>query len=139
MPPKTLALTCGFAGLLLSCTHAVGNAVVADAGSGAEAGAATVMVRVGPLGAHSFLPATVTVPVGTTIQWFWVSAGHTVTSGADGVADGLFCSPGDLDCAAGVTSDVGTFYEHTFDAPGTYPYFCVPHYSVGMKGTIVVQ
>jgi plastocyanin len=81
----------------------------------------------------------VTVPVGTTVTWFWVSDGHTVTSGAGGVADGLFCSPSDRDCGSGIVSSVGTMFHYTFETAGTYPYFCVPHYPVGMKGTVVVQ
>jgi plastocyanin len=32
----------------------------------------------------------------------------------------------------------GQSYSHTFDVPGTYRYFCLPHESLGMVGTIVV-
>jgi plastocyanin len=30
-------------------------------------------------------------------------------------------------------------YDHTFTTAGTFPYFCAPHASSGMVGTIVVQ
>jgi plastocyanin len=73
------------------------------------------------------------------VRWFWYSSGHNVISGAGGIPDNAFCSPNDLACAAAPTSNFGTTYEHTFTTPGTYPYFCAPHYAVGMKGTVTVQ
>ncbi len=103
-----------------------------------DAGAVST-VLVGPEGAHAFLPASLTVPVGTTVEWFWESGNHTVTSGAGGVPDGEFCSPSNAACASAPTSDVGSTYRHKFTKRGTFPYFCVPHYSVGMKGTITVN
>jgi plastocyanin len=33
----------------------------------------------------------------------------------------------------------GATYEHTFDVPGTYRYFCIPHESAGMVGKILVR
>ena len=30
-------------------------------------------------------------------------------------------------------------FEVTFDEPGTYDYFCIPHEGSGMKGTIIVE
>lgn len=33
----------------------------------------------------------------------------------------------------------GTEFEHTFEVPGVYDYFCQPHYSFGMVGRIVVD
>ncbi len=96
-------------------------------------------ILVGPAGAHAFLPSALTIEAGTTVEWLWTSDGHTVTSGAEGVADGLFCSPGDANCDAGALSPIGTRYRHTFPTTGVFPYFCVPHYSVGMKATITVE
>jgi plastocyanin len=136
---------CGaVAGTVLSCTHSIGpmpameGGTSADSGPGADGDDGTT-VLVGPSGEHSFLPPSLTVPVGTTVRWFWVSDGHTVTSGVGGVSDGLFCSPSDSDCSSGNLSNIGTMYQHTFSTAGTYPYFCVPHYSFGMKGVIVVK
>jgi plastocyanin len=105
--------------------------------AGADSGAVEVMV--GPVGDHRFLPPVVTVDAGTTVRWFWTSAGHNVVSGANGVADGLFCSPSNQNCASAPVSAAGASFDYTFTKPGTYPYFCAPHYSVGMKGTVVVQ
>ncbi|MFC7137827.1 plastocyanin/azurin family copper-binding protein [Halobaculum litoreum] len=33
----------------------------------------------------------------------------------------------------------GESYEHTFEAEGEYEYFCIPHESVGMVGTVTVS
>jgi plastocyanin len=100
----------------------------------------TSSVLVGPSSApHTFFPATLTVPVGTTVQWFWSSAGHTVTSGIDGTPDGTFCSPAaTASCATAPTSAAGATFEYTFTTAGAFPYYCAPHVSDGMKGTIVV-
>jgi plastocyanin len=68
-------------------------------------------------------PSSTTVPVGTTVTW--VNEGNTpvtVTS-----ADGLFESD---------TFGPGESFSVTFDAPGTFRYFCVPY--PHMKGKIEV-
>jgi plastocyanin len=68
-------------------------------------------------------PSSAMVPVGTTVTW--VNEGNTpvtVTS-----ADGLFESD---------TLDPGDSFSVTFDAPGTFRYFCVPY--PHMKGKIEV-
>jgi plastocyanin len=71
----------------------------------------------------AFGPASVSVPVGSTVTWTnQDGTAHTVT--AD---DGSFDS-GSL--AQGAT------FSQTFDTPGTYPYHCAIHSS--MTGTITV-
>jgi plastocyanin len=121
------------------CAVAVSAVFAGCASRSVEPPSVYPTVLVGPSGDHRFLPPALTVPTGTTVRWFWDSDGHTVTSGAGGMADGQFCSPSDTNCAAALTSNAGTVYLHTFTKPGTYPYSCIPHYAVGMKGTIVVQ
>lgn len=96
-------------------------------------------VLVGPNGDHAFLPENLTVDAGTTVQWLWTSAGHSVVSGASATPDGLFCSPNDVSCDTAKVYGAGTIYRHTFVTPGTYPYFCPPHVAVGMFGSVVVQ
>jgi plastocyanin len=97
------------------------------------------VVKVGEGVLLTFNPDTVTINVGGTVRWEWFSTFHSVTSGTNGVADGAFCSPNDTNCALGVTSDQGFVYEHTFTQPGTFPYFCAPHFVLGMVGTVIVQ
>lgn len=74
-------------------------------------------------GTWTFSPATLTVPVGSTVTWRNASGvQHTIAS-----RDELFDSR---------PIDAGKSWSHTFDVPGTYRYFCVPR--PWMKGTIVV-
>jgi plastocyanin len=72
----------------------------------------------------AFTPATLTVPVGTTVTWTNHDENpHTVTS-----ATGAFRSAG--------LSNEETFTQ-TFTRPGTYQYFCALH--PHMKATVIVK
>jgi plastocyanin len=74
-----------------------------------------------------FDPANITVEPGTTVTW--VQSGnnpHTTTS-----YDGLWDS-GMIEGGSG-----GTF-SFTFEEPGTYDYFCIPHEDLGMVGSVTV-
>ena len=74
-----------------------------------------------------FAPANITVEPGTTVTW--VQSGdnpHTTTS-----YDGLWDS-GMIEGGSG-----GTF-SFTFEEPGTYEYFCIPHEDLGMVGSVTV-
>jgi plastocyanin len=76
-----------------------------------------------PIQAFVFQPTTVTVPVGTTITWTnHDPVAHTVTDVNQAWDSGLF-------------EENGT-YSMTFDTPGTYTYYCIPHPI--MTGTIEV-
>src|ERR671911_2626544 len=74
-----------------------------------------------------FNQANITVEPGTTVTW--VQSGnnpHTTTS-----YDGLWDS-GMIEGGSG-----GTF-SFTFEEPGTYDYFCIPHETLGMIGSVTV-
>ncbi|MEX0723559.1 MAG: plastocyanin/azurin family copper-binding protein [Gracilimonas sp.] len=82
------------------------------------------------MSSQSYSPSSIEVEVGTTVMWSNESdVVHTVTSGTDGEHDGNFDS--------GNISPGGQF-SYTFNEVGTYPYFCVPHVSAGMTGTVTV-
>ena len=95
-----------------------------------------------------FNPSEVTIKVGETITWVGRSDdSHTVTAyedslpeGAEYFASGGFSSEDEArdDVAAGLIGD-GDTYKVTFTKPGVYEYFCIPHESDGMKGTIIVE
>ena len=80
-------------------------------------------------GAFGFGPAAIHVDNGATVQFEWTGngGGHNV------VSDGA----GPLDSGSAVSS-AGVNYEHTFEEDGIYPYVCVPHEGLGMKGAVVV-
>ena len=98
---------------------------------------AIVDVTVGP--GFVFDPSTVNISVGVTVRWTWVSNFHSVTSGPACWPDSQFCSPDDMNCAAGILSNTGTVYTHNFAQPGTYSYFCVAHCFLGMSGVVNVS
>jgi len=76
----------------------------------------------------AYVPARIEVPTGTTVTWSnGDTARHTVTSGDGDAPDGRF---GSDRFAAGAAFSV------TFDAPGTYAYFCDIHPT--MTGVVVV-
>ena len=86
--------------------------------------AARVTVRISNF---QFNPKEVTVPAGATVEWIDEVGRHTVE--AD---DGSFKSD---------TLTANGKYEHTFNEPGTYPYFCTFHgdkHGVDMAGVVKV-
>lgn len=96
----------------------------------------------------AFRPASVTVGTGGTVTWENVGAvHHTVTAYEDRLPAGAsyFASGGfgsERDARAHVADGLigeGESYGHTFDRPGRYEYFCIPHESSGMAGTVTVE
>ena len=79
----------------------------------------------------TFTPATLTIAAGTTVTWAWKSSGHSLDSGPGCTVDNQFSSGG--------IQSVGFTMTHTFNTPGTYPFFCGVHCGSNMKGTITVQ
>jgi plastocyanin len=79
---------------------------------------------------HVFDPPEVHIKANQTVRWVWISGVHNVISGVACLPDGKFGS--------GNTAS-GTTYEHKFETRGSFPYFCDPHCSIGMKGTVIVE
>ena len=98
-----------------------------------------VDVDTGLDGDRSFSPSLVVINTGDTVRWNFKSSGHNVVSGNNCVNDNQFCSPSDANCSSNPTGLAGTSYSHTFNSPGTFNYFCRPHCSEGMTGTVIVQ
>ena len=107
------------------------SATSGASGTTGDAAMATNTVTVGG-SSNQFTPSSLTIKVGDTVTWTWEGGAHTVTSGANCTSDGMFGTDG-------IQSAVGSTFTHTFTTAGTFEYFCVPHCSLGMKGTIVVK
>ena len=133
----------------LAATGAVGAAGLASL-SGCAA-SANADYDVG-MTAVAYRPPEVTVSAGEEVVWKNTSSrGHTITAYDSGIPDGAdyFASGGfESEQAARdgfwnenrsglVTS--GESYRHTFETPGEYRYFCIPHEQANMVGTVVVE
>lgn len=101
--------------------------------------ATTHTVNVGP--GFTFSPTNLTVQVGDTVDWNWVSGLHDVASGSGGIPNGIFAT-GPATSVPGVHLTV-VFDEAFLTAnPVTnnkYDYFCVIHAGFGMAGSIKVN
>lgn len=95
-----------------------------------------------------FVPAEFEVETGETVTWKNIgSVEHSVTAYEDDIPDGAayFASGGfDSESAAQNAWPDGSIagdetYEHTFDTAGDYKYFCIPHESAGMVGTLTIR
>ncbi len=88
-----------------------------------------------------YVPEHVTIKKGGTITWNDTSGIiHTVTDDPTMAAD-----PANAKLPAGAQPwdsgniDPNGSFSHTFDVEGDYTYFCIPHESAGMVGTITVE
>lgn len=109
--------------------------------SGGAVGRVPRPVAVVEIHGIQFQPDTLRIRAGQTVEWRNRSKlTHTVTADPEKAAD-----PADVRLPEGAkTFDSGALppgdtYRRTFEVPGTYGYFCVPHEAAGMTGTIVVE
>ena len=84
----------------------------------------------------AFAPAALLVEPGTTVTWEWTGQGgvHNVVHDQEADEDAseqLFRSGDPVDSAEAT-------FEHTFEDEGVFPYYCLPHKALGMKGVVVV-
>jgi plastocyanin len=91
-------------------------------------------------GDKSFEPKTITVKPGDTVVWKNVSDMiHTVTDvPTQAITKGDAALPPNAKEFDSGLIQPGKDYSYTFTVPGTYKYFCVPHETAGMVGTVVV-
>jgi len=116
------------------CAGVVGGDVEGDVGMTAEA----------------FRPATITVSVGEEVLWYNNSArAHSITAYDDGIPEGAeFFATGGYDSTSAAREawdgmngalESGETFAHTFETPGRFNYFCIPHERAGMVGQVVVE
>ena len=79
----------------------------------------------------TFVPDTLIISEGDSVLWINTSAiFHTTTSGVSGVPNGYWNS--------GSMASNDSFSFH-FDSTGVFPYYCTPHWTLGMVGQITVE
>jgi plastocyanin len=100
--------------------------------------------------AVAFKPTKFTVERGDEVVWYNNSArAHSITAYDDGIPeDAAYFATGGYDSERaaleawdGMSGSIttGETFSHTFEVPGIYNYFCIPHERAGMVGTIVVE
>lgn len=122
-------------GLLLAEGEAARKAVtVADGGTASVSfelvtdGDVSEVVEIHLTSANLFDPSSLTIPVGTTVRWVNdITRLHTITPS------------GHSEWSRQEMTSAGQTFTHTFNAIGTFNYFCEPHESAGMTGTITVE
>jgi len=75
-----------------------------------------------------FSPSTITITVGQSVVWVWVTGNHSTTSDT-GIWDSFVQGPGYV-------------FSRTFDSPGVFPYYCFVHgfpNGSGETGTVIVN
>lgn len=98
-------------------------------------------VEVGMTNTMEYTPDTVRIQVGETVHWKnSADVMHTVTADPDeAFQDNSVKLPDGASTFNSGNLDPGETFEYTFDKPGTYRYFCIPHEAAGMKGTVIVS
>ncbi len=74
-----------------------------------------------------FAPANITVEPGTTVTWVQNGENPHTTTSYDGLWDSGLLPGGS-----------GQTFSFTFNEPGVYEYFCIPHEDLGMVGSVTV-
>lgn len=121
------------AGLVAAGTAGLAGCSGSGGGGGSEPADNTVLV--GPENKLVFEPAELTVTVGEEVTWVWKSDTHNIVPSSQ--PDGA--NWGGTEGGADTLYDTGHEYSYTFETAGTYEYYCAPHRSAGMTGTVVVE
>jgi len=82
------------------------------------------------MGNNYFEPIGLHIEPGTTVRFEIAAGTHSATAYENRI-------PSDASAFDSEVISSGGF-EYTFEKPGTYDYYCIPHKSVGMVGRIVV-
>jgi plastocyanin len=116
-------------------------------GSSAAGDTATVKM-IGSSSGYSFQPSMVRIKVGQSVKFVTVSGGpHNITFDPQDIPDGA--APAlDQDMPRQQAKLTGPLVPNPDDSyvitfkgakPGAYKFYCLPHQSLGMQGTIIVE
>ncbi len=132
------------AGTVVACSSGGGAQSTSSTGGssssgGSAQGGSTTTVKM--TDDNKFSPDTVTISKGGTVTWQNSSSTvHTATCDASKVANkaDVALPDGAQPFDSGLIQ-AGQSWSHTFDVAGTYKYTCIPHETLGMHGTVIVQ
>jgi plastocyanin len=121
-----------------AATEASGEEPTAMTGTGAGVGTTHTIEMTEDV---VFEPAELTVSAGDTVTWVTVgSFPHSSTCDPAKAADpaNAVLPEGADPWDSGLLQD-GQEFSLTFNVPGEYTYFCIPHESMGMVGKVIVE
>jgi len=120
------AAACGGGGTTAPATNTGGNNTGGNNTGGTGGNTTVPSNTVDATSTDTFTPSSLTVTVGTSVDFVFLSVGHNV------VFNAVAGRPADI---PGTNSSVTI--SRTFSTAGTFPYQCTIH--GGMTGTIIVQ
>ncbi len=88
---------------------------------------------------YFFDPIGLFVEPGTTVEWVNEAGSHSSTAYAESLdsAD-VTRIPDDAEpWNSEILTEEGATFSYTFEVPGTYDYFCIPHKALGMVARVV--
>lgn len=85
-----------------------------------------------------FEPHVVWVETGGTVTWTNESGGHSTTAYHPENDEPQLVPDEAAAWDSGVLSDEGATFDHTFETEGVYHYYCTPHETAGMIGSVIV-
>ena len=89
-------------------------------------------------GDYHFEPHVVRVNVGGTVTWHNESGSHSTTAYHSDNDQPQLVPDGAASWDSGIVSEQGATFEHTFETEGVYHYYCTPHETLGMIGSVIV-
>lgn len=87
---------------------------------------------------HHFEPHVQRLTVGGTATWVNESGTHTATAYHPDNDRPRLVPEGAEPFDSGLLTAEGAEFSHTFETEGVYHFYCVPHESVGMLGSVIV-
>lgn len=85
-----------------------------------------------------FEPHVARVNVGGTVTFVNESGSHSATAYHPNNDQPQLVPDGAAAWDSGLLSEEGATFEHTFETEGVYHYYCTPHETVGMIGSVIV-
>ena len=89
-------------------------------------------------GSYHFDPHVARVTVGGKVTFHNESGSHSATAYHPDNDQPQLVPDGAASWDSGILSEEGATFEHTFETAGVYHYYCSPHETVGMIGSIIV-
>jgi|GEM_PF-5199717 len=105
---------------------------------GDPAATQTVSMAMTVDGGHYFIPDIVWVKKGGTVTWENTTGEHSTTAFAPSNDRPRRIPDGAGGWDSGLVGKAGGTFQHTFETPGVYDYYCTPHEALGMVGKVIV-